>query len=52
MSDVMNYLRYTSEPMNDDWDKVLSKSKMGDFMPDGFKRSVVYELVAQMGPGE
>lgn len=48
LSDVMNYLRYTAEQPNSDWEKVMSKTKMGDIMPDGFKRTIVYELVAQM----
>mgnify|MGYP000027954410 CR=1 FL=1 len=44
MSDVMNYMRY-QEGLNEDWQKVLSKSKMNEYLPDGFQYSIAYELV-------
>lgn len=53
MSDVMNYLRYTSPDDSDsDWNEVISKSKMGDIMPDGFQYSIVYELVERIAAEE
>ncbi len=46
MSDVMNYLRYQGPGADDGpWQDVLSKSKMGEIMPDGFEYSIVYEKV-------
>ena len=49
MADVMKYLRYespTDEPSP--WTDVLSKTKMGEFLPDGFEYSIVYELVMRI----
>lgn len=50
MKDVMNYLRYRNEPLNADWQNVLSKTKMAEIMPRGFTRTVVYQRVAEMNP--
>ena len=53
MSDVMNYLRYQGPvPSDSPWQDVLSKSKMGKIMPDGFEYSIVYERVMTLGPEE
>lgn len=50
MSDVMNYMRFTNEPADSDWENILSKTKMSEIMPDGFVRTLVYERIAIMGP--
>ena len=53
MSDVMNYLRYQGPNSSDGpWQDVVSKSKMGELMPDGFEYSIVYERVMQVGPDQ
>ncbi|WP_276391982.1 hypothetical protein [Eudoraea chungangensis] len=44
MSDVMNYLSY-QDSYNEDWQRVISKSKMNEYLPDGFNYSIAYELV-------
>lgn len=50
LSDAMDFLRYTSpdpsaNPANDPWTAVLSKTKMGEILPDGFEYSIIYERV-------
>ena len=53
MSDVMNYLRYQGPGQADGpWQDVISKSKMGEFMPDGFEYSIVYEKVMMIAADE
>ena len=49
MADVMKYLRYES-PSDEPgpWTDVLSKTKMGEILPDGFEYSIVYELVMRI----
>ena len=48
VADVMNYMRYTAEPPDAAWDKVLSNSKMDEINPGGFKSSIVYEKVMSL----
>jgi hypothetical protein len=51
MADAMNYMSYTPpSATNADWNKVLSKTKMGTFMPDGFQYTILYELVMRIAP--
>ena len=51
MSDVMNYLRYQGpNDSSGPWQDVISKSKMGEIMPDGFQYSIVYEKVMMINP--
>ncbi len=50
MADAMKYLAYSSEPLNADWQNVLSQTKMGELMPEGFEYTILYERVASMGP--
>jgi len=49
LSDAMKQLRYQA-PSNDDstpnpFAEIISKSKMGEIMPDGFQYSIIYERV-------
>ncbi|MGB5378616.1 hypothetical protein [Muriicola sp.] len=49
MADAMNYARYTSNgEVNADWQKVLSETKMGEILPNGFEYSILYELVMRL----
>jgi len=49
MKDVMNFLRYESPSDSPSpWTDILSKTKMGEIMPDGFEYSIVYELVMRL----
>lgn len=53
MSDALKYLSYSSpdpEDANSPWQTVLSKSKMGEIMPNGFEHSIMYELVMRIAP--
>ena len=53
MGDVMNYLRYQPQgEMDQGWEEILSKTKMGDILPDGFIWSIMYERVMSVGPDE
>lgn len=53
MSDVMNYMRYTSEEnTSSDWNDIISKTKMAEILPQGFEYSIVYELVMNISPEE
>lgn len=46
MAGAMNYLRYQSPTdATGPWTDIMSKTKMGEIMPDGFEYSIVYELV-------
>jgi hypothetical protein len=51
MSDAMKYMSYSS-PGNYDagWDDILSKTKMGEILPQGFEYSIIYELVMTVSP--
>lgn len=44
MGDVMNYMSFSTDT-NEDWQKVLDETKMGEYLPDGFNYSIAYELV-------
>ena len=49
MADVMKYLRYQSPSDSPSpFEDIISKSNMGEIMPDGFEYSIVYELVMRM----
>jgi len=49
MADVMKYARYESpSDAPSPWTDVLSKTKMGEYLPDGFEYSIVYELVMRI----
>ncbi len=51
MSDVLNYLRYQGPGQAEGpWQDVISKSKMGEIMPDGFEYSIVYEKIMMIAP--
>ncbi|WP_129653739.1 hypothetical protein [Flagellimonas olearia] len=53
ISDAMNYLRYNPSGMDGDFQEVVSKSKMGEIMPEGgFEYSILYELVHRIAPKE
>ncbi|UJH66032.1 hypothetical protein [Allomuricauda sp. SCSIO 65647] len=53
MSDAMNYLRYDPEGMDASFQEVISKSKMGEIMPEGgFEYSILYELVDRIEANE
>lgn len=53
MSDAMNYLRYNPDGMDADFQEVVSKSKMGEIMPEGgFQYRILYELVDQLESNE
>lgn len=46
MADVMKFMSYSSPTDTaSPWTDILSKSKMGEIMPNGFEYSLVYELV-------
>lgn len=44
IGDAMTYMSFNSD-YNEDWERVLSKTKMGEYLPDGFNYSIIYELV-------
>jgi len=49
MTDVMKFMSYQSPTDSPSpWADIVSKSKMGEIMPDGFEYSIVYELVMRM----
>lgn len=50
MAHAMKYLAYSAEPLNADWQEVISKTKMAELMPNGFEYTILYERVASMGP--
>ncbi|WP_422349410.1 hypothetical protein [Flagellimonas sp.] len=51
MADVMNYLRYNPDGMDAAFQEVISKSKMGEIMPEGgFEYSIIYERVKRIAP--
>ncbi|MBL7471278.1 hypothetical protein [Robertkochia sediminum] len=51
LKDVMNYLRYQPQSeITPEWEAIMSKTKMGDILPNGFEWSIVYELVMSIGP--
>jgi len=53
MSDVLKYMSYQSPDSADSsWQEVLSKTKMGDLNPNGFKYSIVYERVMGLSAEE
>lgn len=52
LADTLNYLSYNSpDPNSGDspWSQVIAKSKMNEFMPDGFEYRIIYELVMSIG---
>jgi hypothetical protein len=51
ISDAMKYLSYSSpENNNGAWNDILSKTKMGEILPQGFEYSIIYELVMRISP--
>lgn len=53
LKDVMNYLRYQPQgEITPEWEAIMSKTKMGEILPDGFEWSIVYELVMSVGPDD
>jgi hypothetical protein len=48
LPNVMNYLRYTSEPPPPALEELLANSMMDEFMPNGFKYSIVYAKVMSL----
>jgi hypothetical protein len=47
-ANVMNYLRYTSEPPPPALEELLANSKLDEFLPNGFKYSIVYAKVMSL----
>lgn len=49
MADALKYIRYQSPTDTaGPWADILSKTKIGEIMPDGFEYSIIYELVMRM----
>lgn len=49
MKDVLNYMRYQNlDTSSAAWQEVLSKTKMNEILPEGFKYSILYELVLRV----
>ncbi len=49
MADAMNYMRYQSATdLDAGWEEVMSKTKMGEILPDGFEYTILYELVMRI----
>lgn len=49
LGDLMKYARYQSpSDTPGPWSDILSKTKMGEIMPNGFEYSIVYELVMKI----
>lgn len=45
LTDALKYMRPVSGEASESWQDILSKSKMGELMPDGFERRMIYQRV-------
>lgn len=53
LADALNYLSYSSPSDTEGpWTEVMNKSKMGEYNPDGFVYSIIYERVMAVGPDQ
>ncbi len=49
MADAMNYMSFQStSELDPGWEEIMSKTKMGDILPDGFEYTILYELVMRI----